>query len=379
MAQGFYELLGVDEDASLDAVRAAYQRRLAQLVRRLRDSRRLGADVSILESQERDLRAAMDVLADPVRRRRYDAYCLASRDGMPSGAEELWERARASMIDPSSALALALVRQLTQLPVGDPLPLPPESRVQRVQDRPARGSSRPPGARGEPARSGAGRWDEDRPTVSESPRPTAVPSTDSGIPNVALPAVTLEPSWIEASAGSDPFPKGGPVGVPVAEVTDVVEDYDDDYDEYNDDFDDDFGDDAHREGGQDFMEPDLFAPDLFAAPEPPRVTPAPVFQMPVPSLPAVPADPVERLAQQHGATGAFLAGVRELRDMSVEELSRATRISTRYISAIEEDGYDRLPSATFVRGYIKQIQRVLEVDDDGLVDAFMEAYRANRE
>ena len=97
MAQGFYELLGVECDAPPNQIREAYQRRLAELVRRLRVARQQGADVSILEAQERAVREAMEVLADAVRRRRYDAYLQVMRaPEFPEDAEKLWEQARAA-------------------------------------------------------------------------------------------------------------------------------------------------------------------------------------------------------------------------------------------------------------------------------------------
>ncbi len=403
MAQGFYELLGVDEDAPIDAIRAAYQRRLAQLVRRLRDARRQGADVSILESQERELRGAMDVLADPVRRRRYDAFRSASLGEMPTDAESLWETARASMIDPSSALALALVRALTALPVGDPLPLPPEHRVQRLPERPA------PAPRARPAL--AATWDAERPSIAEGEvRPTAVPPTDPGIPAVRIPGMgETADDWFSASHSADPFPGRGPA---VAGAEDwSAEDFTDDVSvdgprppaptaaDFGTDFDedDDFDhlDDPHPgDGGRAALADDDWGRPSHSGPalqvqidesdfddvslDMPRSGAGPRFEMPAPAMPALPTDPVARLASQHGLTGAFLRAVREHQGMSVDEMSRATRISTRYLAAIEDDAHDRLPSATFVRGYLKQIQRVLELTEHDVVDVFMDAYRAAR-
>ena len=107
MAEGFYERLGLDHSASLDDIKAAYQRKLAELVRRLRTARRRGADVSILESRERSLREAVEVVQDRNRRRRFDAYLEAIRKGLPEDADTLWEQARSSLVDPVAAAGLA--------------------------------------------------------------------------------------------------------------------------------------------------------------------------------------------------------------------------------------------------------------------------------
>lgn len=388
MSQGFYELLGIEEDAAADSIRSAYQRRLAQLVRRLRDARLQGADVSILEAQERELRGAMEVLADPVRRRRYDAFRSATVGGMPADAEELWERARASMIDPSSALALALVRALTRLPVGDPVPLPPEHRVQRVPDRlPERPVPRPP-----PVVAAAAPVE---PVVEPEARPTAVPATDSGegsrpdgerLP-LGSALADLAGAWFSSASRRSEVP---------VEEPDL---WDDDYTDgdFGDDeaqppltaaveqwSDADFDDERFDEEGDeddDFDEPELPrgpAVRVQVAPAVPAPAPRPELVMPQPSLPSLPKDPVARMAVQHGLTGSFLRAVREHRGMSLDELSRATRISTRYLTAIEDDAHGRLPSATFVRGYLKQVQRTLELDGHDVIDSFMDAYRASR-
>ena len=125
MAQGFYELLGVPPNASREEVREAYQRKLADLVRRLRVARQQGADVSILESQETALCEATEILSDSARRRRYDAFRNAAGLGLPQDVESLWGQGRGALVDPVAGVSLAVVRALTDLPVGDPIPEPP--------------------------------------------------------------------------------------------------------------------------------------------------------------------------------------------------------------------------------------------------------------
>ncbi|CAN0461371.1 unnamed protein product, partial [Ectocarpus fasciculatus] len=135
MSQGFYEMLGVARGASADQIRQAFQARLAALVRRLKAARKQGADVSLLESQERALREAMEILSDPARRRRYDAFRdILDTETPPTDASELWEQCRGSLMDPATVAALNVVRALTELPVGDPIPgLPPR---QQLRDTP---------------------------------------------------------------------------------------------------------------------------------------------------------------------------------------------------------------------------------------------------
>jgi cytoskeletal protein RodZ len=51
--------------------------------------------------------------------------------------------------------------------------------------------------------------------------------------------------------------------------------------------------------------------------------------------------------------GSFLKQQRELRGMSVPELSRVTRIPTASLDAVESDRFDELPGEVFVRGFLK--------------------------
>ena len=51
--------------------------------------------------------------------------------------------------------------------------------------------------------------------------------------------------------------------------------------------------------------------------------------------------------------GSFLKRQRELRRMSVAEISRITRVPTISLEAIESDHFDDLPGEVFVRGFLK--------------------------
>ena len=56
-----------------------------------------------------------------------------------------------------------------------------------------------------------------------------------------------------------------------------------------------------------------------------------------------------------------------MRGVSLDEISAATRISTRFLEAIENDQWDRLPGGVFNRGFIRSIARFLGLDEDSLV------------
>jgi len=57
--------------------------------------------------------------------------------------------------------------------------------------------------------------------------------------------------------------------------------------------------------------------------------------------------------------GRYLRRTREARAMSVEEISRATRIPVASIEKIEADHFDDLPGEVFVRGFLKAYARAV--------------------
>jgi cytoskeleton protein RodZ len=65
--------------------------------------------------------------------------------------------------------------------------------------------------------------------------------------------------------------------------------------------------------------------------------------------------------------GDHLKREREMRGVSLEEISAATRISTRFLEALESDQWDQLPGGVFNRGFIRSIARFLGLDEDTLV------------
>jgi cytoskeletal protein RodZ len=56
-----------------------------------------------------------------------------------------------------------------------------------------------------------------------------------------------------------------------------------------------------------------------------------------------------------------------MRGVTLEEVSAATRISTRFLEAIENDHWDLLPGGVFNRGFIRSVARFLGLDEDSMV------------
>lgn len=65
--------------------------------------------------------------------------------------------------------------------------------------------------------------------------------------------------------------------------------------------------------------------------------------------------------------GEHLKRERELRGVSLEEVSTATKISTKFLEAIEHGQWEQLPGGAFNRGFIRSASRYLGLDEDSMV------------
>jgi cytoskeletal protein RodZ len=59
--------------------------------------------------------------------------------------------------------------------------------------------------------------------------------------------------------------------------------------------------------------------------------------------------------------GTFLRQLREAKSLSIEEISRTTRMPATSVERIEADRFDELPGEVFVRGFLKSYARALGV------------------
>ena len=65
--------------------------------------------------------------------------------------------------------------------------------------------------------------------------------------------------------------------------------------------------------------------------------------------------------------GHFLKRSREERNVSIEQVAYATRISLKMLRALEEDDHTALPASTFVRGYLQAYAKYVRIDTQDLL------------
>ena len=73
--------------------------------------------------------------------------------------------------------------------------------------------------------------------------------------------------------------------------------------------------------------------------------------------------------------GQYLKRHREERAMSVEEVSRATRIPVGNLERLENDHFDDLPGEVFVRGFLKAYARAVSIPVDDVLARYTSSRR----
>jgi len=74
--------------------------------------------------------------------------------------------------------------------------------------------------------------------------------------------------------------------------------------------------------------------------------------------------------------GTWLRRQRELREISLREIADVTKISIRYLEALEQDRFDVLPAPVFAHGFLREYARYVGLDADEVVNSYLTAQKA---
>lgn len=75
-------------------------------------------------------------------------------------------------------------------------------------------------------------------------------------------------------------------------------------------------------------------------------------------------------------TGAFLKKVREIRGLELNDIAQRTKISERYLRALEDEQFADMPAAVYVRGYVTEYARALRLNPQRAAESYLVRYRA---
>lgn len=84
------------------------------------------------------------------------------------------------------------------------------------------------------------------------------------------------------------------------------------------------------------------------------------------------SDPLENSEiDSEGHCGEVIRQRRQRGEMSLREISLRTRIRLRYLEAIETMEVEQLPPTIYLRGYLREIARILDLRVDSLLDRYL--------
>ena len=68
--------------------------------------------------------------------------------------------------------------------------------------------------------------------------------------------------------------------------------------------------------------------------------------------------------------GAYLKSERELRGVTIDEVASKTKIHARYLHALENNQFEKLPGEVFINGFIRSMAKVIGADENELLSAY---------
>jgi cytoskeleton protein RodZ len=75
-----------------------------------------------------------------------------------------------------------------------------------------------------------------------------------------------------------------------------------------------------------------------------------------------------------GSFGEILKREREMREVTLNEVTVATRIAPRFLEAFEREEWEKLPGGVFNRGFVRAIARYLGLNEETLLSEYDLAY-----
>ena len=77
-------------------------------------------------------------------------------------------------------------------------------------------------------------------------------------------------------------------------------------------------------------------------------------------------------------SGALLRRLRETADATLDDLAEITKVSKRYLRALEDSDFEALPAAVYVRGFVAEYARALGLDTTIVCKSYMSVYKRHR-
>jgi flagellar biosynthesis protein FlhG len=73
-------------------------------------------------------------------------------------------------------------------------------------------------------------------------------------------------------------------------------------------------------------------------------------------------------------TGTSLKGIRESMGIDLKQIARKTKINRRYLEWLEEERFEYLPALVYLRGFVMEYARTLNLDPQKVADNYLESF-----
>ena len=76
------------------------------------------------------------------------------------------------------------------------------------------------------------------------------------------------------------------------------------------------------------------------------------------------------MIEQRMTVGQYLRSQREGKELSIESISKRSRINPDFLRALEEDAFQVLPAEAYVLGFLRNYANFLKTDPDEVLDLY---------
>ena len=73
-------------------------------------------------------------------------------------------------------------------------------------------------------------------------------------------------------------------------------------------------------------------------------------------------------------TGSSLRGIRESMGFDLKQISQKTKINRQNLEWLEQESFENLPALVYIRGFIMEYAKALNLDAHRVVDSYLESY-----
>jgi len=75
-------------------------------------------------------------------------------------------------------------------------------------------------------------------------------------------------------------------------------------------------------------------------------------------------------SEEKSTIGARLKAARIAKGLTIDDLQQITKIQKRYLIAIEDEQFDKLPGDFYVRAFVKQYADTVDLDGNELLEEY---------